>query len=461
MAETHAAISEELPGDIKINSLGDYINAIEVICDYYHLRKVLFRGLSKDSHKIESSAYRKLKEDKKNTSKDMLKRYHTALLKNAKNINDKSTKKYRNEIELLTHLQHNGAKTIFIDYTYNPLVALWFACSSKKNENGYVAAIKRNFTKLTFIDKNFKKIEKLFDDDNIKIFEPPSINRRIISQQSVLLASPNGFIDTNKHKRIIIPGGKKDKILEQLEIIGINRKTLFPDFNGFTEWFKFDNNDEITDNIDNADICYADEKYDDAMKLYEIALNLTKEKDNESKTYIYNCIGLCYQGKKNYNEARNYYQRAWQINEELSGKEVFKINEEIFDKYHTNLVFTLSNFGTSYNDQENYEKALKYFFKALKIVKDKLGREHYRAMLIYDNIGEIRYKQDENDEALEWYFKAYKISINKSIYEQKMKKVYKKMGKKNFDKWLKNELRKEQQLEDIIDVPSFLKYHMD
>jgi hypothetical protein len=65
MAETSKKYQEKPLEDITINSLNDYINAIKVIRDYYHLRKVLFRGLSKDSHKIESSAYRKLKEDKK------------------------------------------------------------------------------------------------------------------------------------------------------------------------------------------------------------------------------------------------------------------------------------------------------------------------------------------------------------------------------------------------------------
>jgi hypothetical protein len=285
MAETSITTVEkykqQLPKDLKIHSLNDYINAIKAIRDYYYPRKVLFRGLTDAAHikdKMTPSLYRGLNEIYKGEpTRNQLKEHCENLLRKAGNLSVKDIKKYKdNEVRLLAHLQHSGAKTIFIDYTYNPLVALWFAChkGSKDNKKSCVAAIEKDVTRLTPIDKNCKKIKKLFSGNKIKIFEPPSINRRIISQQSVLLASTNGFIDKSMHTLITIPDGAKTDILEFLEMLGVHKKILFPDFGGFLEWFEFNKDSEIMNMIDKADRCYANFDYSGAIKLYKEALKL-------------------------------------------------------------------------------------------------------------------------------------------------------------------------------------------
>ena len=42
------------------------------------------------------------------------------------------------DLELMAQLQHQGAATGLIDFTRQPLVALWFACNEYKEENGAV-----------------------------------------------------------------------------------------------------------------------------------------------------------------------------------------------------------------------------------------------------------------------------------------------------------------------------------
>jgi tetratricopeptide (TPR) repeat protein len=399
-----------------VNSLNSYINAVTAIHNFslfkdsnevflhypinhiynFHYRKIIFRGLTDAEYDITSSAYRELKYNgSKKISKKLLERYHETLLEDAKNLNDEIVDRYKDdEIGLLAHLQHNGAKTFFIDYTYNPLVALWFACNSG-NKDCCVVAIENRVDILHPINKDCKKIIELYNDENgvTKIFEPPSINRRIISQQSVLLVNLNGLIEKTKHEQIIIPADKKAYILEQLRVVGIHRKTLFPDFSGFIEWFKFDKNNEITDMIYEADVYHIHGNSPHAIELYQKALDFMP--DDKLEADICDRIASCY--------------------------------------------------ASEYSD-----KALKWYKKALKIRENLPEQYQPDNAITYNNIGRIYYNKSKYHEALEWHLKAYKIFGNntnsyKNLTKNRMRNAYEKYtDDKNFDKWLEERLNQQE-----------------
>ena len=88
----------------------------------------LFRGVKKVSYKIEASAYRRLPEVDKNNANKLLK-INREMLEKAKRLGHDLKDGHRlSDLELLAELQHYGAATCLIDFTRNPLFALWIAC---------------------------------------------------------------------------------------------------------------------------------------------------------------------------------------------------------------------------------------------------------------------------------------------------------------------------------------------
>jgi tetratricopeptide (TPR) repeat protein len=305
---------------------------------------------------------------------------------------------------MLAHLQHSGAKTCLVDYTLNPLIALWFACTGEVGKDGCVYFIERNNpdNKLIPIDGN-KEVKDLFNVDSIYVFSPPNINRRIISQQSVFLISPQGIIDKSKHKIIKIDKDKKKSILDELALVGISRKTLFPDFNGFIEWFSFDNeaDKEIYNKIvDEAQKYFLQGDYKKAINTFTEALNLGKNlfrADSTDLAFLYNYLGKVYDYKGEYDEALKWSQKALTIREKTLGLE------------HPDTAATYNNLGDIYNDKGEHDKALEWHQKALSICEKMLGKNHLDTAAAYNKIGNAYADRGEYDKALEWYQKALAI----------------------------------------------------
>ena len=117
------------------------------------------------------------------------------------------------------------------------------------------------------------------------------------------------------------------------------------------------------------------------------------EKFKNSISSSYNNIGLVLHNQGNYEKALEYHEKSLKIRQEIGDK------KGIGDCY--------SNIGIIYKIQGNYEKALEYHEKNLKI-KQEIGDK--RGMGIsYNNIGNIYTEQGNYEMALEYYEKSLKI----------------------------------------------------
>ena len=91
----------------------------------------VFRGASNEKYIIEASTYRRLKDKDGDFKKqgdgtpEKLLKINEEMIEDARRQGHGTDMK---DLELLAELQHRGAATCLIDFTQNPLVALWMAC---------------------------------------------------------------------------------------------------------------------------------------------------------------------------------------------------------------------------------------------------------------------------------------------------------------------------------------------
>lgn len=143
--------------------------------------------------------------------------------------------------DLIIQSQHYGLPTRLLDFTTNPLIALYFAVEKNSNsKSGVVWAI----------DEFSEDKEPNLNLDEIVFYEPNHINERIINQKSVFAVFPlkrnTEEIEPleNQNMRILqkitIPFNSKEKIKDELNFLGINEMSIYPGMEGIVNQIRKD-----------------------------------------------------------------------------------------------------------------------------------------------------------------------------------------------------------------------------
>lgn len=204
----------------------------------------------------------------------------------------------RNDWESLAIAQHHGLPTRFMDWTTNPLVALYFAArvtqtddnDSPMNSAVYVliseplrftelyrhkdeavkpvpdlattpATVKDPYDAIGVQDhgteteecvQNEQPKKEMHSDNSVPIispfditedviYDPPHVSPRIRAQDGVLLAchQPTQPLDEKDYIEIVIKHTAHDDIRRRLDQYGVFDKQLFPDLDGIAKWLKY------------------------------------------------------------------------------------------------------------------------------------------------------------------------------------------------------------------------------
>ena len=202
----------------------------------------LFRGVSRECYKLEASISDRLPSEVHNTLDDLLDITKELIDRAREQGHDEKNGRRLHDLELLAELQHFGAATCLMDFSRNPLVALWFACqqnSKGEQKNGKVFPARvddpSRFKKVTH-DLIHKKIDYFFQMDQqgkypLYQWVPKLQNNRIIAQRSVFIF---GGSKIELDFECVIKLENKQEILKNLdESFGISEASMFPDFDGF------------------------------------------------------------------------------------------------------------------------------------------------------------------------------------------------------------------------------------
>ena len=150
------------------------------------------------------------------------------------------------DLQLLAKLQHFGAATGLMDFTWNPLVALWFACAAgeKDDEDGKVFVINLNdpmrWRRVPSGDEA-QSTENIFlqHDDDVPLYWEPmarsEASARIIGQRSVFVIGRPLIPEDAVVEEIQIDSSDKKEIRKELaDIFDVRERSLFRDVYGFS-----------------------------------------------------------------------------------------------------------------------------------------------------------------------------------------------------------------------------------
>ncbi len=170
--------------------------------------------------------------------------YHRNLINGAKKRGfDFDSGRPLNEMELLAKLQHFGASTFLLDFTWDALTALWFACElgiEGKDNDGKVFVLNlEDLQPISFNnDDNIEKIVEKARGGGFYYWEPTLFTDakiRVTQQKSIFILDTNNFNEIKYEREpITIKASDKEVILKELEsLFGINEDKLFGDIYGF------------------------------------------------------------------------------------------------------------------------------------------------------------------------------------------------------------------------------------
>ena len=236
---------------IEISNLADYINQIDEIT--HPEKNYLYRGQANEAWRVSSSAYRRLVSSAEGLEEEAdlpPKSWRSLCLDYLIEIVDEiklrhpSTYRDLSPLECMAHLQHNRVATGLIDFTFSPLVALWFACADE-NMNGKVVMLENDREKIeeiTTIEQLRQDLETLFavDEEKWHLWAPTldsqvvEIQRMIMQQSAFLFGLPEVDIGMISQE-MVVRSGDKASLQTTLAKMGISEKTLFSDLLGFFE----------------------------------------------------------------------------------------------------------------------------------------------------------------------------------------------------------------------------------
>ena len=349
-----------------------------------------------------------------------------------------------NDLEILAHLQHQGAATPLMDWSRSFAVALWFACDENEGKDGIIvmmnilANLDKKITAITseYKDGAYDKLER----NKIYYWEPASTLERIISQSSVFLFSKTEPLVLDILE-VLIPHSKKKKLREEILLLfGIDKASLYDDFVGFVARNKPD--DEITlDEIievttktissarggNNKDLLASsyntralawvkNNKLDKALADYNKAIELDP---NNAEAYI--SRGIAWVSTHRLNNALADFSKAIELDPKnvaaYTGRGAVRQGKRELDKaladynkaieLDPNNALAYMSRSAMWRDRGEFDKAIVDSNKALELDSENVG--------IYINRALMRASKGELEKALEDYNKSIELDPNNTL----------------------------------------------
>lgn len=351
---------------IDISSLSQFQESIFKIQTKYDV--FVYRGQSQSEWKLVSGVYRRIEESKRiaklkqiNVSNQDVIEYLKEKIIEAKkriSIHQKSELQEMNDINLLVEMQHYGGATNLIDFSFNSLIALYFASNGNPEKDGKVFCI--NYSNpYRVLSVNSKKtnskdlLSELFPspEGTFYAYSPNHSNPRIIKQDSIFIFNDVGYINESliDYALIIKAECKNDIVQELRDLSGITEESIYPDFLGYLQAnnyripFKIKNSQDY---FEQGVLSHKNKNYIQAIEYYKKSIELDAE---QPRPYLE--IARCLRQNEDFEAALKYCQKSLEIN--------------------SNILMTWNELGIIYTYLHNFSDAKSAFIKAKTLVTNE------------------------------------------------------------------------------------------
>ena len=142
------------------------------------------------------------------------------------------TEKPSNDWEWLALAQHHGLPTRLLDWTLNPLIALFFSCVNDISQDGVVYGCR------CLNEVDISSVQNPFELPDERKWSPYHISPRLAAQDGLFTVSHDPTIPITKglEVRIRVKANHKSKIKESLKKFGIHQGTIFPGLDGIASY---------------------------------------------------------------------------------------------------------------------------------------------------------------------------------------------------------------------------------
>ena len=244
----------------EVRTVNDFL---KVVFDFAHQDDVLFRGQRRASWGLEPTLARITARNDGDTPLDvedeLMRRFKRQYLPHFNGV-------LTDDWEVLAVAQHHGLNTRMLDWSQNPLAALWFAVRKpaegepgKPKEPGAVFMFQpAKHEDYADVERESKKSP--YEVNRTLFYQPNHRTQRIVAQSGWLSVHAWSEADgkfsrldkldhySGRIKQVHIPPGAFSDIRNHLDRIGVNEATLFPDLDGLCthlNWYHSLLKDEI------------------------------------------------------------------------------------------------------------------------------------------------------------------------------------------------------------------------
>lgn len=218
---------------VIVLSLSQFVAKTEEFHDRSGL--VLFRGQSVKGNLLPGIARRDPKEDTTENEKKLLKQLSLQGASLLANVGS-------SDLDLLVAAQHYGLKTRLLDWSTNPLAALWFACNDRSNGDVYVYALEADslleedvYSKNPFTTARTSVIQARLNNARINAQNGWFTLHRYSKSSGRFVAldrNPNAVKHLHQFK---VPATRCAELLKSLDRHGVCARTLLPDLAGLCQ----------------------------------------------------------------------------------------------------------------------------------------------------------------------------------------------------------------------------------